>query len=147
MHGSGISHATAASPKPSFKAPWRVGDAVVGRGNAGRTKSRSGHPCPCQNCLQGPPAERTGRGSLLNRPSCPPPLPPPPDDPNGQGTELKNQVKLVRQSGSKEGGRVGMIRSYLYQPAHAERRCTHLLVAHNVSTKTANFFFFGSLSA
>ena len=38
--------------------------------------------CSCKNCLQGPPAEKTGRGSLLNRPSCPP------DDPIGQGTEL-----------------------------------------------------------
>ena len=24
VHGSGMSHATTASPKPSFKAPWRV---------------------------------------------------------------------------------------------------------------------------
>ena len=51
LHGSGMSHATTASPKPSFRAPWRVGDAVVGRGNAGWTTSKSGHPCPCQNCL------------------------------------------------------------------------------------------------
>ena len=29
LHGSGMSHATKASPKPSFRAPWRVGDAVV----------------------------------------------------------------------------------------------------------------------
>ena len=28
----GMSHASTASPKPSFRAPWRVGDAVVGRG-------------------------------------------------------------------------------------------------------------------
>ena len=58
-----------------------TGDAVVGRGNAGRT-SKSGHICPCQSCSQEPPAEKTGRGALLNRPSCPP------DDPIGQGTEL-----------------------------------------------------------
>ena len=38
---------------------------------------------PCQNCSRGPPAEKTGRGSLLNRPLCPP------DDPSGQETELK----------------------------------------------------------
>ena len=38
-------------------------------------------PCPCQNCSQGPRAEKTGRGSPLIRPSCPP------DDPIGQGTE------------------------------------------------------------
>ena len=36
---------------------------------------------PCQNCSQGPPAEKIGRGSLLNHP------PPPPDD-RYQGTEL-----------------------------------------------------------
>ena len=44
---------------PSFRARWRVGDAVVGRGNTGWTKSKSGHPCPCQNCSQGPPVEKT----------------------------------------------------------------------------------------
>ena len=43
---------------------------------------KSGHPRPCQNCSQGPPAEKTGRRSLLNRPSSPS------DDPVGQGTEL-----------------------------------------------------------
>ena len=34
LHGSGKSRATTASPKPFFRAPWRVGDAVVGRGKA-----------------------------------------------------------------------------------------------------------------
>ena len=71
-----------ASPKPLFRAPWRVGDAVVGRGSAGWTTSKSGHSCPCQSCSQGPYAKKTGRGSLLNSPSCPA------DDPVGQGTEL-----------------------------------------------------------
>ena len=56
--GSHMSRITKASPKPSFRAPWRVGDAVVSRGNAGWTTSQSGHPCPCQNCSQGPPAEK-----------------------------------------------------------------------------------------
>ena len=70
LHGSGMSHATTASPKPSFRIPWRVGSAVVGRGNAGWTTSKSAHPCPSKNCSQGPPAEKTGRGSLLNCPSC-----------------------------------------------------------------------------
>ena len=82
VHDSGNSHATTASPKPSFKAPWRVGVTIVSRGNAGRTTSKSGHPCLCQNCLQGTPAEKTRRESLLNRPSCPP------DDPIVQRTEL-----------------------------------------------------------
>ena len=82
LHDSRMSIATAASPKPSFRPPWRVGNAVVSRGNAGWTKSKSGRPCPCQNCSQQPPT-KTGRGCLLNRTSCPP------DDPIAQGTELK----------------------------------------------------------
>ena len=40
---------TTASPKPSFRAPSQVGNAVVGRGNAGCTTSKSGHLCLCQN--------------------------------------------------------------------------------------------------
>ena len=34
--------------------------------------------------LKGPPAENTGRGSVLNRPSCPP------NDPISQRTELNS---------------------------------------------------------
>ena len=45
--GSGMSNATTASPKPPFRAPWGMGDVVVGRGNAEWTTSKSGHPCPC----------------------------------------------------------------------------------------------------
>ena len=74
LHGPSVSHATTASPKPSL----RVGDALVGKGNAGWTTSQGGHIHPCQNYLQGPPAEKTERGFPLNRPSCPP------DDPNEQ---------------------------------------------------------------
>ena len=92
-----MSRATTASPKPSFRVTWRVVDAVVGRGNAGRTTSKSGHPCPWQNCSQGPAAVKTRRGFLLNRPSCPRPPPrlpaPHPEDAIGQGTEL-NSVSL-----------------------------------------------------
>ena len=73
LHGSGMSHATTASPKPSFRAPWKVGDAVIDRGNAGWT-SKSAYSCPCQSCSQGPPAEKTGIEFLLNCPSCPPPM-------------------------------------------------------------------------
>ena len=47
-------------------------DAVVSRWNAGWTASKNGHPSSCQNCSQGPSAEKTRRGSLLNCPSCPP---------------------------------------------------------------------------
>ena len=66
LHGSGMSHASTASLKPSIWAPWSVGDAVVDSENAKWTTSESGHICPCQNCWQGPPAEKTERGSLLN---------------------------------------------------------------------------------
>ena len=41
---------------------------TLGGGRAGWTTSKSGHPCPCQNCSQKPHAEKTGKGSLLNRP-------------------------------------------------------------------------------
>ena len=58
LHGSGMSHATTASPKPSSREPWRVGEAVVGRENAGWTTSKSEHICPGQNCSQGAPAEK-----------------------------------------------------------------------------------------
>ena len=44
--------------------------------------------CFALNCSQGPSAEKTGIGSLVNRSSCPPSLP---DDPNSQGTELVNK--------------------------------------------------------
>ena len=53
LHGSNMSHATTASPKPSFRAPWGVGDAVVGTGNAGWTTSKSGHPCLCRIFFEG----------------------------------------------------------------------------------------------
>ena len=43
--GSGMSRSTTASPKPSFRVPWRAGDAVVGRGNAGQATSKSGYLC------------------------------------------------------------------------------------------------------
>ena len=61
LHGAGMSHPIIASPKPSFRAAWRVGDAVVGRRNVGWTTSKSGHPSPCQNCSQGPPAGKKNK--------------------------------------------------------------------------------------
>ena len=53
-HASCMSLATAASPKPSVRVPWRVGDAVVGRRNAGWTRSKGGWTslCPCQHLSQ-----------------------------------------------------------------------------------------------
>ena len=104
-------------------APWRIGDAVVGRGNAGWTTSKEWTALPVrENYSQESPAETTGRGLLPNRPSCPPTMDNikrvdsptrvrelltrvscrndwkrtsaesslmSPDDPIGQGTELK----------------------------------------------------------
>ena len=61
-----------------------------GRGNAGRTPSKSGHPCPCQNYSWWPPAEKSGRGSLLNRPSCSH------DDPVDQRTEVNWRFPTVQ---------------------------------------------------
>ena len=76
-------HATIACPKPSFREPLRMVDAVVGGGSVGWTTRKSGHPCPyARTSHKGPPAEKTGKGSLLNRPSCPL------GDQIGQGTEL-----------------------------------------------------------
>ena len=46
--------------------PWS------GRGNSRWTTSINGHSCLCQKCSQWLPAEKTGRGSPLNQPSCPP---------------------------------------------------------------------------
>ena len=107
----GMSHATKAFPKPSFRVPWRAcpmprkpfqnhPSGYVGghgwhrhrvyniddprkRGKSHHTTtSQSGHPCQCQNCSQWPSAGNTGRRSLLNRPLCLP------DDPIGQGSDL-----------------------------------------------------------
>ena len=97
LHGSGISRATTASPEPSFRAPWWVSDAVVGKGNAGWT-SKSGHPCPCQSCSKGPPTEKAWKRISADRSSCPP------DDLKGQGTQLNlyllqyNVMRLLRCS-------------------------------------------------
>ena len=63
-----------------WSTPWLAEEMLDGQ------KTKSGHPCPCQNCSQGPPVEKTGRGSLLNRPSCPS------DDPIGQGIELNGST-------------------------------------------------------
>ena len=86
-----MSHTMTAFPKPSFRTPWRVGDGVIGKGNAGWTTTKSRYICPRQNCSQRFPAEKTVRGSLLNCPSCPP------SDPISQGTEL-NYFDALLQS-------------------------------------------------
>ena len=78
-----------ASPKSSFRTPWRMGDAVVGRGNVGRTTPKRGHLCPCQDSSKGPPAEKAGRGSLLNRSSGSA------DDSFGQATEMNQTDRVI----------------------------------------------------
>ena len=72
--------------KTILQGTLEVGDALVERANAGWTTSKSGHSCPFQNCLQGPPAKKTDRGSLLNRPPCP--SSPAPDGSIGHRIEL-----------------------------------------------------------
>ena len=76
---------------------WRMGNAVVSRANAGWTTSKSGYPCPSQNCSQWSPAYKTGRGSLLNH------LLHPPDDPISQGTKLNWWEDRFRKNGLKRG--------------------------------------------
>ena len=80
LHDSGMSHATTASPKPFFRAPWRVDHAVIGKGNTGRimpvdipAHARAAH----KGLLQTSQILK-----MMNRPSCPP------DDPIGQETEM-----------------------------------------------------------
>ena len=62
-----MSRASTTSSKPSFRTPWRTVDAVVGRGNAKWTISKSRHPLPDQICSPRPPAEKTRKTSLLSR--------------------------------------------------------------------------------
>ena len=64
--------------KTIFQGTLGVGDTLVSRRNAEWTTSKSEHSYSCQNCSQGPPAEKTGRRPLLGRPLCsrlPPPSP------------------------------------------------------------------------
>ena len=72
----------------------------LSRENAGWT-SKSGHLCPCQGCSQAPHAQKTGRRSLLNRPSCLL------DDSSSQGTELKRtEYSVTGLPGTKLGQRI-----------------------------------------
>ena len=49
------------SPKQSLRAPWRVDNALVDKGNAVWTTLKSGCLCPCQYCWQWPPAKKKKR--------------------------------------------------------------------------------------
>ena len=88
---SRLSHSMTASPKPSFRAPGRVDEAVVDRRNVGWTTSKSWHPCPCLNCSQGPPAKKRLVEDLCwIVPRCLL------DDPIGQGTEMIWTMQSLR---------------------------------------------------
>ena len=82
-----MSHAMTASPKPSSGAPWRVGSAVVSRGNSGGQHQRVEILAHSRTAHKGLLQKRLEEGSQLNRPSCPP------DDLIGQETELNRLWK------------------------------------------------------
>ena len=86
LHEFGMSCTTTASPKPIFSTPWRAGVTMVSRGNAGVVIPAHARFAYKQ---QWPPAEKTGRGSLLNCTSCNP------DYPISQGTELNWKFKIA----------------------------------------------------
>ena len=85
-----MSHATTASSKPSFRASWRAGNAVVGIGNAGWTTSKTDIPAHARTAQKGLLQER-----LEQDPSRLP------DDPIGQGTELNGTTWLKRYQSSR----------------------------------------------
>ena len=86
FHGSGMSHTPIPSPKLSFRATWRIGDAMVGRGNTGWTTPKSGHPSHARNSRKGLLHKRLEKGSLLNRPQ---------DDPIGQESKLNRTEATI----------------------------------------------------
>ena len=97
---------------------------MVGRGNAGLMISKSGHSCRCQNCFQESPAEKTGGGSLLNHPSCPP------DDPIGPGTGLNCKFKVT-----------GIALAYT-EDIMGSYTCEHFQAEHGILC--LHFAFFGT---
>ena len=84
LHSSGTSHVMTASPKPSFRAPWRADDTVIGRGKSGWRTSKSGRPCTNMPEL----LTMASRGNDWKRISAESSLTFP-DDPLSQGNELK----------------------------------------------------------
>ena len=73
-----------------------TGDTVVSRDNEGWSTWKGGQTCPRQNCSWRAPAEKIGRRSLLNRPSCPP------EEKSGQGTNWTVQ-RMVKACSFKRG--------------------------------------------
>ena len=73
-----MSRATTASAKPSCRVPWKVGDAVVGTGNAGRTNVKEWTSLPMLELLTMASRRRDwNRISAESSHSLPPPPPPP----------------------------------------------------------------------
>ena len=71
--------------KQSFRAPWRVSEAEVSRGNAGWTASKSGHVSHARSASDGLLQDRLEESAELSVMS---PIPPTPDNPIDQGAEL-----------------------------------------------------------
>ena len=83
MYGFGMSHATTASQKLSFRARWRVGDTLVGREMLDGQHQRVDIPAYARTAYKGCLQKRREEDIyLLNHPLCPP------DDPLHQGTDL-----------------------------------------------------------
>ena len=85
-----MSHAMTACPKLSFRAPLRVGDAVVGIGNADEQHQRVNIPAHARTAHQGSPAEKdweriSAESSFMH--------PPPP--PTTQSVKGLNWIVLV----------------------------------------------------
>ena len=83
VHGSGMSHATTASPKPSYRAPWRVGDTVEMVGGQHQRVDISAHARTAHKGLLQKRLEKDLFEIVLHATS-----PPPPYDRIGKGTEL-----------------------------------------------------------
>ena len=83
LHGLCLSCAISASPNPSSTVLFRVGYAMVGRGNAGWTMSKSGHPCLCCIRLE---LWKMVSVELSSMPS---------DHPSCQGTELTSPYYII----------------------------------------------------
>ena len=67
LHGSGMSRATIACLEPTFRAPWRVGDAVVRQRKCWMDNIKEWTSLPMLELLN-EKKKKNGRGSQLDRP-------------------------------------------------------------------------------
>ena len=72
MRGSGMSHAMTASPKPSFRAPWRVGNAVIAVEMLDEQRQRVDIPAHARTAHKGLLQKRLEEGLCLIVPHVPP---------------------------------------------------------------------------